>query len=203
MLRADGLSRKHDWDNWRKRKFAAAVKANGVSISRPYDLRHGIASLWYREGIDKLTIADWLGHSLAVLESTYAWPVRSLDPRDRRTVDGLGGRTRVAGGKLKKVRLVAELLRVGVTHQSVEPAGCEQRLQPGGDVVQRVLRKTEGSHAALFECLARVTDQSRRCLRTLAQQGLRVARRTITKYRALMRMPSVDVRRADMRKSAA
>jgi RNA polymerase sigma-54 factor len=37
--------------------------------------------------------------------------------------------------------------------------------------------------------------------RLLAQQGLRVARRTITKYRALMRMPSVDVRRADNRSS--
>ena len=36
--------------------------------------------------------------------------------------------------------------------------------------------------------------------RLLAQQGLRVARRTITKYRALMRMPSVDVRRADVRR---
>ena len=35
--------------------------------------------------------------------------------------------------------------------------------------------------------------------RLLAQQGLRVARRTITKYRALMRMQSVDVRRADNR----
>jgi RNA polymerase sigma-54 factor len=38
--------------------------------------------------------------------------------------------------------------------------------------------------------------------RLLAQQGLRVARRTITKYRALMRMPSVDVRRADARTAA-
>jgi RNA polymerase sigma-54 factor len=38
--------------------------------------------------------------------------------------------------------------------------------------------------------------------RLLAQQGLRVARRTITKYRALMRLPSVDVRRADLRKIA-
>jgi RNA polymerase sigma-54 factor len=37
--------------------------------------------------------------------------------------------------------------------------------------------------------------------RLLAQQGLRVARRTITKYRALMRLPSVDVRRADVRRS--
>jgi RNA polymerase sigma-54 factor len=36
--------------------------------------------------------------------------------------------------------------------------------------------------------------------RLLGQQGLKVARRTITKYRALMRMPSVDVRKADMRK---
>ena len=36
--------------------------------------------------------------------------------------------------------------------------------------------------------------------RLLAQQGLRVARRTITKYRALMRMPSVDVRREDLRR---
>jgi RNA polymerase sigma-54 factor len=36
--------------------------------------------------------------------------------------------------------------------------------------------------------------------RVLAQQGLRVARRTITKYRALMRLPSVDVRRADLRR---
>jgi RNA polymerase sigma-54 factor len=38
--------------------------------------------------------------------------------------------------------------------------------------------------------------------RLLAQQGLKVARRTITKYRALMRLPSVDVRRADMRRTA-
>jgi RNA polymerase sigma-54 factor len=38
--------------------------------------------------------------------------------------------------------------------------------------------------------------------RLLAQQGLKVARRTITKYRALMRMPSVDVRRADARRTA-
>jgi len=39
--------------------------------------------------------------------------------------------------------------------------------------------------------------------RLLAQQGLRVARRTITKYRALMRMPSVDVRRADGKSRSA
>jgi RNA polymerase sigma-54 factor len=36
--------------------------------------------------------------------------------------------------------------------------------------------------------------------RLLAQQGLRVARRTITKYRALLRLPSVDIRRAELRR---
>jgi RNA polymerase sigma-54 factor len=38
--------------------------------------------------------------------------------------------------------------------------------------------------------------------RLLAQQGLRVARRTITKYRSLMRLPSVDVRRLEIRRGA-
>jgi len=32
-------------------------------------------------------VADWLGHSLAVLQTHYAHVIRGLDPRDRRTVD--------------------------------------------------------------------------------------------------------------------
>src|SRR5204862_6133578 len=38
--------------------------------------------------------------------------------------------------------------------------------------------------------------------RLLAQQGLKVARRTTPKHRAPARLPSVDVRRADLRKTA-
>src|SRR5262249_21728943 len=38
--------------------------------------------------------------------------------------------------------------------------------------------------------------------RLLGQQGLRVVRRTITKYRALMRLPNVDVRRLEIRRGA-
>ena len=56
--------------------------------------------------------------------------------------------------------------------------------------VMKELIAAEDPHAPLSDAeLARL----------LAQQGLRVARRTITKYRALMRMPSVDVRRAEVR----
>lgn len=32
----------------------------------PHDLRHSIASLWYREGVDKATIAARLGHTIPV-----------------------------------------------------------------------------------------------------------------------------------------
>jgi RNA polymerase sigma-54 factor len=59
--------------------------------------------------------------------------------------------------------------------------------------VMKELIAAEDPHAPLSDAeLARL----------LAQQGLKVARRTITKYRALMRMPSVDVRRADNRGAA-
>lgn len=39
---------------------------------RPYDLRHSFASLLLAEGRQPLYVAKQLGHSLAVLLSTYA-----------------------------------------------------------------------------------------------------------------------------------
>lgn len=86
---------KVDYDNWRKRRFYKAVKlANGDGAKipedfTPYDLRHSICSLWYREGIDKATIAARAGHSVAVLERHYAHHFKTLDPLDKRTVDEL------------------------------------------------------------------------------------------------------------------
>lgn len=95
---------KTDYDNWRKRRFYLAVeqanrnltdaakKANKEPVLipegfTPYDLRHSIVSLWYRQRIDKATIASWAGHSVAVLEKTYAHHFKTLDTLDRRTVD--------------------------------------------------------------------------------------------------------------------
>jgi integrase len=83
---------KIDYDNWRKRRFKKAIKKADADLPadlNPYDLRHSIASLWYREGIDKATIADRLGHSITVLERNYAWHFKTLDPLDRRGVDEL------------------------------------------------------------------------------------------------------------------
>lgn len=81
--------KKADWDNFRARRFAAAVEAAGVRLDRPYDLRHSIASLWMREGIDSAEIARRMGHSIAVLHGTYSHVLADLDPDDRRSADDL------------------------------------------------------------------------------------------------------------------
>lgn len=73
-----------DYRNWRKRKFRRAADVAGVDIQRPYDLRHSAASLWLHEGQTPLQVARWLGHSLAMLSSTYAHIIDDLDPDDRR-----------------------------------------------------------------------------------------------------------------------
>jgi integrase len=110
---------KTDYDNWRKRRFYPAVKKANAKIVKaakqagdgnpalipdgfiPYDLRHSIASLWYRQGIDKATIATWLGHSIPVLERDYAWHFKTLDPLDRRTADEMIADARAALAEAK------------------------------------------------------------------------------------------------------
>lgn len=90
FARADGKPwTETDWRNWRKRKFMPSTEKAGVGISRPYDLRHSIASLWLREGISAVQVAAWLGHSPTMLLSTYAHVVADLDPNDGRTADEL------------------------------------------------------------------------------------------------------------------
>ncbi len=71
--RPDGRAfTKADWDNWRSRTWHEACVRAGVDAPRPYDLRHSAASLWLAEGKQPRQVADWLGHSYAVLLSTYA-----------------------------------------------------------------------------------------------------------------------------------
>jgi integrase len=71
------------WRNWQKRKFVPAAKDAGVSIKRPYDLRHSIASLWLHEGINPVQIAAWLGHNVSETFKTYAHVIAELDPTER------------------------------------------------------------------------------------------------------------------------
>jgi integrase len=70
--RKDGRPlRKSDYDNWRKRKFRAAVKATGVDVRRPYDLRHTCASLLAASGKNQLEIAQQLGNKPETVVKHY------------------------------------------------------------------------------------------------------------------------------------
>jgi integrase len=64
---------KSAWQCWRADRWAPACHAAGLDPApRPYDLRHSFASLLLAEGRQPLYVARQLGHSLAVLLSTYA-----------------------------------------------------------------------------------------------------------------------------------
>jgi integrase len=61
------------WQLWRVDRWAPACRAAGLDpVPRPYDLRHSFASLLLAEARQPLYVARQLGHSLAVLLSTYA-----------------------------------------------------------------------------------------------------------------------------------
>jgi hypothetical protein len=61
----------YDWDNWRDRVFRPAVKAAGVVIGRPYDLRHSFVSLLIHEGRSLADVAVQAGDAVATIASTY------------------------------------------------------------------------------------------------------------------------------------
>ena len=64
---------KSAWQMWRADRWAPACGAVGLDpVRRPYDLRHGFASLLLAEGRQPLCVAKQHGHSLTVLGSTYA-----------------------------------------------------------------------------------------------------------------------------------
>jgi integrase len=64
---------KNSWQVWRSDRWAPACRAAGLDpVPRPYDLRHSFASLLLAEGRQPLYVARQLGHTFAVLLSTYA-----------------------------------------------------------------------------------------------------------------------------------
>jgi integrase len=75
--------------NWRKRTFTPAAKAAGLEGLRPYDLRHSFASLQFAEGINPAEIAGQLGHSLAMLLSTYTHVIENLRGRPSASAETL------------------------------------------------------------------------------------------------------------------
>ena len=88
--RPDGTPwRDHDYRNWRKRTFKRAVAklGEGWEDFRPYDLRHSFASLLLADGRSLPSVARAMGHSVAVLSSTYAQVIEELEGGERASAE--------------------------------------------------------------------------------------------------------------------
>lgn len=74
---------------WRAAREAALTRAEFASplARRPYDLRHAAVSLWLNAGVPPTQVAEWAGHSVAVLLRVYAKCVYGQDEAARRRIE--------------------------------------------------------------------------------------------------------------------
>lgn len=73
-VRGDDLSDSTYGRVWQKARIAALTNAEATSplAGRPYDLRHAAVSTWLNAGVAPTQVAEWAGHSVAVLLRVYA-----------------------------------------------------------------------------------------------------------------------------------
>jgi integrase len=78
------------WDKARRTTLTPAEYASPIA-KRVYDLRHACVSTWLNGGVPPAQVAEWAGHSVAVLLKVYA---KCIDGQDqiakRRIEDALG-----------------------------------------------------------------------------------------------------------------
>jgi len=81
------------WDNgrisrtWIRAKGRALPPGDPLQNCRPYDLRHGNASMLLNAGVPATDVASRLGHSVDVLQTTYAHLIDRDRPRANELVD--------------------------------------------------------------------------------------------------------------------
>lgn len=74
------------WAKARESVFVPAVVRSSLA-KRPYDLRHAAVSTWLNAGVEPTRVADWAGHSVAVLLRVYA---KCLDGGEQAARDRVG-----------------------------------------------------------------------------------------------------------------
>lgn len=74
---------------WRRARAVALTESEQAAglAKRPYDLRHGCASLLLNSGVPATEVARRLGHSLTVLLSTYAHWFTGMEEEANRLID--------------------------------------------------------------------------------------------------------------------
>ncbi|WP_182875632.1 tyrosine-type recombinase/integrase [Microbispora sp. H10670] len=73
---------------WRKAREAALTPEEFASplAKRPYDLRHAAVSTWLNAGVPATQVAEWAGHSVAVLLHVYAKCIAGQEEHARKRI---------------------------------------------------------------------------------------------------------------------
>lgn len=74
------------WQKAREKVFSAAQVTSPLA-GRPYDLRHAAVSTWLGSGVEATRVAEWAGHSVAVLLRVYAKCIDGQEDAARKRVD--------------------------------------------------------------------------------------------------------------------
>jgi integrase len=74
---------------WRKARASALSTEELASplARRPYDLRHAAVSTWLNAGVPATQVAEWAGHSVAVLLQIYAKCLAGQEETARKRID--------------------------------------------------------------------------------------------------------------------
>lgn len=78
------------WQKARERALTEDQVASPLA-GRPYDLRHAAVSLWLNAGVPAPQVAEWAGHSVAVLLKVYAKCIDGEDEVARRRIEAALG----------------------------------------------------------------------------------------------------------------
>ena len=79
------------WDRAR-RSALTAEQYDSPLARRPYDLRHAAVSTWLNAGVAAPQVAEWAGHTVEILLSTYAKCIDGQQSADcKRIEEALGG----------------------------------------------------------------------------------------------------------------
>jgi integrase len=70
----------------RSAAFSPAEAASALA-QRPYDLRHAGVSTWLNAGVPATQVAEWAGHSVAVLLRVYARCITGQQDEAKRRIE--------------------------------------------------------------------------------------------------------------------
>ncbi|MFE3458283.1 hypothetical protein ACFXKD_12130 [Nocardiopsis aegyptia] len=72
---------------WTRDAVLSEAEARSPLARRPYDLRHTCVSTWLNAGVSETLVAQWAGHSVAVLKKIYAKCLVGEEDRAKRQIE--------------------------------------------------------------------------------------------------------------------